>query len=156
MSQPRGRRCYLFCSLIRPQHLGSAWHIADALVIFPGKRMSRSGGCRRREGSHQRCPISSVASMGCGAGYGERKRQAGDEEGGTETRRGQRWLWSDAVGVGGDMARDSESGATSFWNDHEHGSRGDVWAEICDSGESTGSNQSQVRTDHRGRAHKGV
>lgn len=54
------------------------------------------------------------------------------------------------------MARDSGSGATSFRNDREHEPRGNEWAEICDSGESTGNNQSQVRTDHRRRAHKGV
>lgn len=31
---------------------------------------------------------------------------------------------------GTDVARDSEPGATSFWNDCEHEPRGKVWAEI--------------------------
>lgn len=32
MLRARGQRRCLFCSLICPQHLGSAWHIADTLV----------------------------------------------------------------------------------------------------------------------------
>lgn len=48
-------------------------------------------------------------------------------EGGKETCRGR----CECGGCSGtDVARDSEPGATSFWNDCEHEPRGKVWAEI--------------------------